>query len=145
MSKTCVLFQKTLYIVDLKRQKCYKKKMTRPFRERCIPDTAKCVGHFYMGSGTNKLQGDTYYVDFRGKGMTRLHIYASVTKNCIPIGEALFGRVKGMAIEETVGFANFRLGIKDPSVFDVPKQCDDGRFEVLPVKDELSQYRILGF
>ena len=26
-----------LYIVDLEKQKCYKKKMSRPFREKCIP------------------------------------------------------------------------------------------------------------
>ncbi|KAL5017937.1 hypothetical protein ScPMuIL_003659 [Solemya velum] len=99
--------------------KCKKLKLNRTFPEGCIPDSAKELGTYHLGAGSNTLDATSYYMK-RGE----LETMISVTKEgCIPLGEDTFGRFKRRSVLQTVSFANISPGIQDPSVFDVPAAC----------------------
>ncbi|XP_041378025.1 ependymin-related protein 1-like [Gigantopelta aegis] len=118
--------KKTLYLVDLNTKKCHKSRIDKPFklRKRCIPKNATCTGPFYVGSGNNKVQFNTFNTIKRGSNKTYLNVSASVTEKCIPLSETFFGRVSGQRIVETIRYYDVRVGIKDSSVFDVPRLCN---------------------
>ncbi|XP_041377653.1 uncharacterized protein LOC121390022 [Gigantopelta aegis] len=77
-----------------------------------------------MGSGNNKLEFNTFNTIKRKSNKTYLNVSASVTEKCIPLSEAFFGTVSGQRIVETIRYYDVRVGIKDPSVFDVPRLCN---------------------
>ena len=70
----------------------------------------------YYGAGADTFDFDMYeYTSFTGE-----RTQMSVTKNsCIPMGGHMTLK-NGIA---DFGFMNITVGIKDMSVFDVPKEC----------------------
>lgn len=114
-----------LYVVDLQSDKCYQKKLKRPFRKACVPDSAQKLGAFYMGAGDNKVDAVAYKAQVKTEHY-KLDVSLSVTEQgCIPLGETVVGVARGVPLMETVGFVNIEPGIKDPSVFDIPKECEE--------------------
>ncbi|XP_041372874.1 uncharacterized protein LOC121386142 [Gigantopelta aegis] len=102
-------------------------------------------GHFHVGSGNNKLESDSFFISVQEGHKTNLQIVVFVTEECIPLGERIVGISQGNPIEDSVSFFNIQMGIKDPSVFDVPKVCDDTTLELVSISNQLKQYRIFGF
>ncbi|KAH9513144.1 hypothetical protein Btru_035991 [Bulinus truncatus] len=111
-----------VYVVDLKKDKCWTKKLNRPFRQACIPDSAKPVGDYYLGlDGGFKLSG--YAIEG-----PRVSAFVSVQNisngQCVPVTEAVYGKLTKADFVQTVGFVNVTPGIKNATVFDVPAECE---------------------
>ncbi|KAK7096296.1 ependymin-related protein 1-like [Littorina saxatilis] len=125
-NKTCASCSSgKLYVVDLKTDKCYTKKLDRPFRKACIPDSAKDTGSFSLGAGDASLKTRGYNLELRSQKY-QLDFKLSVTEEgCIPVSELVTGVARGVPFMETVGFVNIKPGIKDPAVFDVPEECEE--------------------
>jgi len=94
-------------------------------REACIPKDAKDLGEYYLGlEGGFKVHS---YLVHKGP------IFASVTVSdidakkglCAPVGEILSGKMRGVGFLQNVGFVNITPGIKNETVFDVPKECNE--------------------
>ncbi|XP_055876459.1 ependymin-related protein 1-like isoform X2 [Biomphalaria glabrata] len=110
-----------LYIVDLKRNKCWLKTLKRPFRQACIPEKAKSVGDYYLGlKGGFKVSG--YAIE--GERINAFISVQNVSGSCIPVSEAVYGKLTKVEFVQTVGFVNLTPGIKNETVFDVPAQCE---------------------
>ncbi|XP_002732737.1 ependymin-related protein 1-like [Saccoglossus kowalevskii] len=96
----------------------------------CVPDSAVYVmtQEYGMGAMTvdiysygSKLFGDAFFGQI------------SVTRDkCIPMGVNLGINHPQASIVMSFGYANLTLGIKDPSVFDIPEICHHN--DVIPFK-----------
>merc|ERR1719495_154238 len=118
---------------------CTVHKTKKPFRPACVPKTAKYGGSFYQGIGASAINEDAWLFGFKG-----VQGVAAVTRSgCIPIGENIWGSMRGVDFLSSIGFTNFTAGIKDPSVFKPPATCkgveeDDHFFgEEFPVLEYL--------
>ncbi|XP_052076423.1 ependymin-related protein 1-like [Mytilus californianus] len=90
-----------------------------PGKLNCVPYDAKLVLSTYYGAGDNKYEIDVY--EFMVDG---IKIELSVNKgSCVPVGEHQ-QLANGFA---DVGFMGITEGIKDPSVFDIPPECNNAR------------------
>ncbi|KAL3876393.1 hypothetical protein ACJMK2_034243 [Sinanodonta woodiana] len=100
--------------------KCTKKTL-EPWKPKCIPDDAQVVQNTYFGAGSAMLAVKTY--SFMEKG---LQVYATATvSGCIPIVEVMSGTTaEGVSTVDVVEFSGITLGIKDPSVFNIPSICN---------------------
>ncbi|CAL1530440.1 unnamed protein product [Lymnaea stagnalis] len=111
-----------LYVVDLKKDKCWTKKLDRPFRQACIPEKAKAVGDYYMG-----LKGGFKVSGFALEG-ERVSAFVSVqlidNNQFVPVGEAVYGKLRKVDFVQNVGFIDITPGIQNATVFDVPKECE---------------------
>lgn len=110
-----------LYVVDLKRDKCWVKSLKHSFRRACIPDDAKSVGDFYVGL-YGGFKATAYEVRARDLEAT-VSVEKLDNNQCLPIGESLHGRRNKVDFVQHVGFFDITLGIKNETVFDVPRQC----------------------
>lgn len=124
-----------LYVVDLKDRKCWTKTLERPFRKACIPAEAKPVDSYYLGLKDGfKVTG----YDFRGKS---INAYVSVqtleNNQCIPVTEAVFGRLKRVDFIQNVAFVNIESGIRNETVFEIPKECE--KREEFTLSEELTR------
>ena len=97
--------------------KCTVTPMTGKKLKQCLPPDAKLVLSTYYGVGNNKVDIDMYtYMD--GGMQSTL----SVTKDgCVPMAE----HMKMSTGILDIGFMGLTLGIKDMSVFDIPKGCQN--------------------
>ncbi|KAK7096295.1 hypothetical protein V1264_005604 [Littorina saxatilis] len=95
-NKTCASCSSgKLYVVDLKTDKCYTKKLDRPFRKACIPDSAKDTGSFSLGAGDASLKTRGYNLELRSQKY-QLDFKLSVTEEgCIPVSELVTGVARG--------------------------------------------------
>lgn len=134
--------QGRLYIVDLQNDKCYQKNLTKPFRAACVPDEAKELGEYTFGAGNASLQAKGYAMGI-DTDKYKLELSITVTAdNCVPIGENIVGLAREVPLMENVGFVDINPGIADPSVFDVPSQCEEtvsGYF----MSELVEEYKIL--
>jgi len=116
----------TIYVVDLKENKCWTKKTEREFRKACIPDKSKVAGHGYLGLEGKGLKITAYEIATR-------EVDAMVTVNnldentCVPVGEVVSGemRRKRVSFMRNVAFIDITPGIKNETIFDIPKQCEE--------------------
>ncbi|XP_033748215.1 uncharacterized protein LOC117333167 [Pecten maximus] len=95
------------------------------FPDPCMPDDAT-YKPMVLGSGANTLKGGIYSYVYEGINMTLF-----MTEDCIPISEMLNGDV-GPNVEYwySLGYSAISLGIKDPSVFNVPAACKGAAMDV---------------
>lgn len=117
-----------MYVVDLKKNKCWTKKLRCGMKAKCIPPKARDVGTYFLGlKGGFKLHA--YEIEGHCKmGCMFAHVSVQDTETkgvCIPVSESLYGKTLGVEYMEIIGFVNLTPGIKNATVFDVPKQCDD--------------------
>uniref|UniRef100_A0A0B7B9J2 Mammalian ependymin-related protein 1 n=1 Tax=Arion vulgaris TaxID=1028688 RepID=A0A0B7B9J2_9EUPU len=112
-----------LYVLDIKKEKCWTKTLNRPFRKACIPAEAKALGTYSVGL-VGGLNATAYEVRYK-----QIVAYVSVqdlgNDVCVPVGEAIYGKLKKVDFIQNVGFINITPGIRNETVFDVPKQCQE--------------------
>ncbi|BFZ03470.1 hypothetical protein BsWGS_06509 [Bradybaena similaris] len=124
-----------LYVVDLKKGKCWTKSLERPFRKACIPDDAKKIGSYYLGLKDGfKVTG----YDIRGRSINAFVSVETLDDNqCVPVTEAVYGKLRKVDFVQTVGFINVVAGIRNETVFDIPKECE--KREEFSLAEELSR------
>ncbi|KAL3862071.1 hypothetical protein ACJMK2_008066 [Sinanodonta woodiana] len=100
--------------------KCTKKTLVRKELD-CIPENATLVRSTYLGAGPETLAVKVYrFMD----GDTE--VYSTVTSSgCIPLDHVLTGihpdtKAEFIGVEQVSGIT---VGVKDPSVFDIPSIC----------------------
>ncbi|XP_077987115.1 ependymin-related protein 1-like [Glandiceps talaboti] len=89
----------------------------------CIPDDAENLGN--LNYGLDSLDGTVYRVkrDYPEANTSVSADISMTPKECIPIGENMVQNTPDIHLIVNVIYANVTLGIKDPSVFDVPEIC----------------------
>lgn len=135
-----------IYVLRLSDDKCWIKKMKKPFRKACIPDDAKKTNDYYMGlKGAGGLLVSGYEV--KVKDMTVFLSVYKLADKIIPVGETIFGKFMDTAFVHTIGYMDITAGIKNETVFDVPKQCDEHNPEMEEILNEylLHKTSIMGF
>ncbi|KAK3738470.1 hypothetical protein RRG08_034760 [Elysia crispata] len=128
-----------LYVDNYAKGSCWKKRLEREFRKACIPKDAKSYGEYYLGiDGGYKVA--SYKI--RGERMNSILTVQSVEDNvCAPIGEISMGRAGHYDILRNVGFVNITPGIKNETVFDVPKDCTEDWSDFdLPIEIDRQDY-----
>jgi len=114
----------TVYVVDLNEDKCWTKKTRREFRKACIPDGAKVNGAGYLG-----LEGKGLKIT--GYEVTTPRVDAMVTvmnidkDTCVPTGEVVSGSMRRASFMKSAAFIDVTAGIKNATVFDIPKACEE--------------------
>lgn len=89
--------------------------------DTCLPDTAVFGGTFAYG--LDGFQGDLYYLSGEQMGVN-VSAYIVVTKNeCLPFSQSVFLSQPAADTIAVMGYTNTTLGIKDPTVFEIPKIC----------------------
>lgn len=131
-----------MFILDEQNDKCFVKKLRKPFRKMCIPKGAKSPGNFRFGAGNSSLEVEAFNMKrFSRKRNVFVESWMTVTKDgCIPVTESLHGAIKGVGFMENVGFADISPGIKDPAVFDIPKQCEEKNVSDAPFPDDIIEH-----
>lgn len=109
-----------MYILDMKDNKCWEKRLLKPFRKACLPEEAKYMSDYYVGV-EGGLKASAYEYD--GEFFLASISVSDVGKGlCVPIGETIAKHSRYNTLS-TVGFFNITTGIKDPKFFDVPEAC----------------------
>ncbi|XP_002732738.1 ependymin-related protein 2-like [Saccoglossus kowalevskii] len=119
----------TQYVVQA--GKCTKSDLPGSIENTCVPDYAVYGGRLVYGLNA-ALEIDMY--SFEGQQLgTNYSVQVLVTsKECLYFAQNTFIDSPQVDIIMNSGYTNTTLGIKDPSVFDVPKICDHG--DVIPFK-----------
>ncbi|CAF1194769.1 unnamed protein product [Adineta steineri] len=108
-----------VYTIDLDSKKCYKSAMPiKPLA--CIPDTATYLHSSTYGYGNKQIIGDTWYVK-----IDNIINYATVSRDglCVPLTAHIF--LANPAVITTMTTTDFIPDIADPSIFDIPAECND--------------------
>lgn len=115
-----------IYVLDLVRDKCWVKKTEKPFRTACIPKGSKVAGSGKLGlaSGPGGLQITGYEVQ-KGTVEALVTVYKINDDVCVPIAETVSGMVKRVGFMSAASFIDITPGIKNATVFDIPKQCEE--------------------
>ncbi|KAL3862073.1 hypothetical protein ACJMK2_008068 [Sinanodonta woodiana] len=100
--------------------RCSKKPMARKILE-CISENASLVLNTYLGAGPEKLAVKVYrFID------GNIEVYSTVTSSaCIPVVEVTTGihPTTNAEFMEVSQLSGITIGVKDPSVFDIPSIC----------------------
>ena len=119
------------YTIDLDKSKCYKMKTKSPMQQYCIPKNAKHTTELVFGAADDTLKGESWQFNIDNSAMKGQVATTVTTKDCIPIGELIFGKANNVGFMANIGFFNTTLNIRDPSVFKVPASCDDMDLSIL--------------
>lgn len=112
------------YVVDMKRDKCWVKKIDKPFRTCCIPAEAVHKGDYSMGlKGKGGLAVSSYLV--KKDKMTVYFAVSKLGKEMIPVSEFNYGSFWDTHFLQGAGFGDITAGIRNASVFDIPKECKE--------------------
>ncbi|GFR61523.1 mammalian ependymin-related protein 1-like [Elysia marginata] len=128
-----------MYVDNYEKGKCWKKKLEREFRKACIPRDAKSLGDYYLGlEGGYKVSS----YNIKGERMNSILTVQTMMKDvCAPIGEISMGQAGRYDILKNVGYSGITPGIKNDTVFDVPKDCtDDWKDFDLPIDVDRQDY-----
>ncbi|XP_002732744.1 ependymin-related protein 1-like [Saccoglossus kowalevskii] len=110
--------------------KCTKSDLPGSIDDTCIPDAAEYIGTNVYG--LDALTADSYTYNAQQMG-ANVSVGVAVTANeCLPFGLTIFADQPQAETISFIGFMNVTLGIKDPSVFDIPKICDHD--DIIPFK-----------
>ncbi|GFR61525.1 mammalian ependymin-related protein 1-like [Elysia marginata] len=128
-----------LYVDNYNKERCWKKRLEGEFHKACIPKDAKSYGNYSLG-----LKGKYEVTSYNIKGKRMDHIVTVQTLGegvCAPIGQISMGRVGHYDVLRNVGFVDITPGIRNESVFDVPKDCaDDWQDFDLPIDIDRQDY-----
>lgn len=110
-------------------------KKSLPPRPNCLPSGFKSLGAYVIGSGKESLNQHAY-----GLFKRNYQNVISVTDSCIPVRDSVFFKnpkkgSKNDMIYASASWYNIKAGIRDTSVFNVPKECN--KHEELTVLDHL--------
>ncbi|XP_069134904.1 uncharacterized protein [Argopecten irradians] len=98
---------------------CTKTKLTGPFQPFCIPDSAPPAIPMYFGTGDNKINVMNYVLADPAGIITSL----LVSDGCVPFSNTTINMAGASPYALSLGYNGTTIGIKDPSVFDVPAEC----------------------
>lgn len=110
---------KTRFTVNLKTKECNKTSIDYEFRRFGIPSNASFAGQAEIGTDAERNTGvlvDFWFIetdDIRWEG-------ESTSSDCLPVSDLFEDRRLGAV---HTSFYDIALGISDPNVFDVPKEC----------------------
>ncbi|KAL4239889.1 hypothetical protein ACF0H5_000689 [Mactra antiquata] len=110
---------------NIKNQTCTSSRAPA-WTENCIPDTATMTGKYRLG--LNQSIEVTGYVWTQGN----VSIGLDVTDGCVPITQGTQGEVSGVQFMSGTSVLGITVGIKDPSVFDVPAICKHPHVSIDP-------------
>ncbi|XP_048758920.2 uncharacterized protein LOC125668644 [Ostrea edulis] len=103
--------------------RCNTTRLRGEFKEACVPKGSKPLSDTHMGTADDSVDITVYERSFKAE-KTMGNAYFSITnKLCIPVGETITGSSRGVGFMATVGFTGIEPGIKDPRVFDKPREC----------------------
>ncbi|CAH1786769.1 unnamed protein product [Owenia fusiformis] len=115
---------KKQYTMNKKQKTCQVGPVYFPKPERCIPDDAEFLGEEVLG-GSLKVQ--SWKAPFKGETYD-VKAYFTMTESCIPVTSTLSGKIDSpqgeLDILMTTTTSNYKAGIKDFSIFDIPDYCD---------------------
>ncbi|XP_064595528.1 ependymin-related protein 1-like [Liolophura sinensis] len=97
--------------------------------KNCVPDNANSTGPSYFGAGNNKLVFNSFQFLYNN-----LPVFMTFTqRDCIPVSETVIGGI-APGIKGFVGitYTGLTVGIKDPRVFEPPKDCYHSNEEAQP-------------
>ncbi|KAK7106583.1 hypothetical protein V1264_017817 [Littorina saxatilis] len=118
--------EKTSYSLDLMTGMCTKQTLNTDMMAACVPDGAVKQGDVYFGSGlVTPLSATEWGFEMPSPGGGSLTGTVTVTSQCVPITEAVFGHVNGVQMLQAVEFVNIIPGIHNPDIFDIPEPCEN--------------------
>ncbi|CAH1786768.1 unnamed protein product [Owenia fusiformis] len=112
------------YTIHNTYKKCEVGPIVYPKPERCIPDDAEFLGEEILGES---LKVNSWKAPFKGKTYD-VKTHFTMTDTCIPVTSTMSGILsspvgKVHMLRMTTTF-NFKDGIKDFSIFDIPSYCN---------------------
>nr|XP_002128930.1 mammalian ependymin-related protein 1-like [Ciona intestinalis] len=116
--------EKTQYRVDMKTKECTKSPLTGDYFPFGIFPKSTYTGSFILGSlsgpGTGVIVQEWYYKNADGGVWVQLY----TEHGCLPIQAIFIGHDSaGEEIDYHYEYMDVTLGVQDPAVFDVPKEC----------------------
>ncbi|KAL3883194.1 hypothetical protein ACJMK2_029510 [Sinanodonta woodiana] len=103
---------------DINDGRCIKKTLQSKI-PRCLPENTTLVENTYIGTGTEKVAVKMYRSDVGG-----LETNFTVTANeCIPIVVIVSSIIPNSEVMRVYEYSGITVGVKDPSVFDIPAIC----------------------
>ncbi|KAL3883285.1 hypothetical protein ACJMK2_029568 [Sinanodonta woodiana] len=128
--------KKTEYVI--KYGKCTKTALKSSI-PRCLPANATLVENTFLGAGFENVAVKIYRFSVRG-----LEVYFTVTAyDCIPVVAIASGYIpdKKVSVLEVLEYSGITVGVKDPSVFDIPAICQpvESSSEFFPVMSHWSR------
>ncbi|XP_078493224.1 mammalian ependymin-related protein 1-like [Ciona intestinalis] len=116
--------EKAQYRVDMKTKECTKSPLTGDYFPFGIFPKSTYTGSFILGSlsgpGTGVIVQEWYYKNADGGVWVQLY-----TENgCLPVQAIFFGKNSaGEEVDYHYEYMDVTLGVRDPAIFDVPKEC----------------------
>ncbi|UJR10031.1 hypothetical protein I4U23_014254 [Adineta vaga] len=107
-----------IYTIDQDTKRCYKS--TMPIKPlQCIPDSATYLHTNMYGYGDKQIIGDTWLVK-----IDEVINYVTVSRDnfCVPLSGHVF--LSNPAVITAMTTSDFLPSITDPSIFDIPPECD---------------------
>ncbi|XP_061192689.1 ependymin-related protein 1-like [Saccostrea echinata] len=91
------------------------------FTPACVPKGSKKVSNTHLGTSTDSLDVSSYEIPIK---QYNTNAYFLITnKLCIPVGDTITAGTEKAGFMASVGYTGFEPGIKDPRVFDKPREC----------------------
>ncbi|XP_046563099.1 uncharacterized protein LOC124271975 [Haliotis rubra] len=97
---------------------CTKGNITETMLPNCIPVTSTYLGTSYIGTKKNGVKYDSWQIALAGLNAT----VSYTNPDCILVGMAVVG-TPTVPVNQALFFSGYKLGIQNPSVFDVPISC----------------------
>ncbi|XP_067673132.1 uncharacterized protein [Haliotis asinina] len=98
---------------------CTKGNITETMLPNCVPVTSTYLGSSYIGAKTNGLKYDAWLIPLGSLNATVTY----TNPECIPVAMAVVGKLSSVSVNRALFFSGYKLGIQNPSVFDVPITC----------------------
>ncbi|XP_046569606.1 uncharacterized protein LOC124277930 [Haliotis rubra] len=124
--------QVTNVIIDYKAGKEYVKSetgctvldTTEQMREPCVPAISRFLGNTSFGYGDMALKVNTW--QYQKPGTDNVVNLVVTADGCVPMVEASYGTMNNAKTDVVYFITSFQPGIKDRSVFTLPRNCRTG-------------------
>ena len=120
--------ENTQYKLNIKTRECVVESITRPWRNIAIPDDAQSLGESFIGSGEIRNAGlltCNWFGKFVTKNNTVRYMLQFTNVACLPVSATFITENYGATV---MHFSDIKPGIKNPNVFDIPKECQQNDF-----------------
>ncbi|XP_048758917.2 ependymin-related protein 1-like [Ostrea edulis] len=120
--------------------RCNTTRLKAKFPEACIPAGSKQLSNTHMGTADDSLDVTVYEYPLKFADMMGNIYFTFTNKLCVPVGDTVTGSRGGVGFMASVGYTGIEPGIKDPRVFDKPRECSSFVEEI-----EMDLYEKFGF
>ncbi|XP_067659317.1 ependymin-related protein 1-like [Haliotis asinina] len=115
------------YNIDAAARTCSKFPLRGNFRDQenvCVPSDAVSIGPFFYGYNQNRLNSQSYtYSRTNADGWQQDVVTTISETDCVPIVISTITSGEAGNSHTTVGYNDFYPGIRDITVFDIPRYC----------------------